>query len=220
VTVGLVIVSHSAKLAEGVVEVAGQMAAGVPLRAAGGTGDGGIGTSFDAVLAAITGLLAGGHEVVVLTDLGSATMTAQAAREMFDADAPVRVADAPLVEGAVAAAVAARIGRGLDAVVRAAEDAARAPDVRGPAPSSALTRVLTLVNDVGLHARPAARLANLAAEFDATITVDGADATSVLSLMSLDLGRGAQFELAAEGPQAAMALDAMERLVTSGFTIG
>ena len=118
-TVALVIVSHSVKLAEGVVELATQMARDVQFRAAGGTEDGDIGTSFDKVYAAVEELLGEGHEVAVLTDLGSATMTVEAVLEMVDPDR-VRFAPGPLVEGAIAAAVTAQVGGDLAAVVEAA----------------------------------------------------------------------------------------------------
>ncbi|MPV39216.1 dihydroxyacetone kinase phosphoryl donor subunit DhaM, partial [Georgenia subflava] len=125
---GLVVVSHSARLAEGVVEVAAQMAPDVALRAAGGTDDGGIGTSFEKVEAAVAELLDDGGVagVVVLTDLGSATMTAESVLDMLDDDVAARVvlADGPLVEGAVAGAVAAQGGADAAAVARTVAEAA------------------------------------------------------------------------------------------------
>ena len=119
--VALVIVSHSTKLAEGVVELASQMARDVELRAAGGTDDGRIGTSFDKVNNAVAELRAAGYDVAILTDLGSATMTVEAVLDFFDDDelTHVKFSDGPLVEGAVAAAVTAQIGGDLDAVVAA-----------------------------------------------------------------------------------------------------
>jgi dihydroxyacetone kinase, phosphotransfer subunit len=119
--VGLVIVSHSAQLADGVVELASQMARDVHLRAAGGTDDGRIGTSFDKVSAAIAELREEGLDVAILTDLGSATMTVDSVLEFLDADEAdhVKFSDGPLVEGAVAAAVTAQVGGDLDAVVAA-----------------------------------------------------------------------------------------------------
>lgn len=125
--VGLVIVSHSARLAEGVVELAAQMATGVAFRAAGGTADGRLGTSLEKVLTAVEELLEAGHEVAVLTDLGSAAMTAEAVLELL-ADDRVRLAPGPLVEGAVAAAVTAQIGGGLSEVVNAARAHDAFPD--------------------------------------------------------------------------------------------
>ncbi len=118
-TIAFVIVSHSARLAEGVVELAGQMAKDVQFRAAGGTDDGGIGTSFDAIYSAVEELRGAGHQVVLLTDLGSADMTVESVLEMVDGD-DVRYCPGPLVEGAVAAAVTAQIGGDLDAVAEAA----------------------------------------------------------------------------------------------------
>lgn len=120
-SVALVIVSHSAKLADGVVELAAQMAKDVELRAAGGTDDGRIGTSFDLVSNAVTELRAAGHDVAILTDLGSATMTVESVIEALDEaeGEHVRFADGPLVEGAVAAAVTAQVGGDLEAVVAA-----------------------------------------------------------------------------------------------------
>lgn len=216
--VALVVVAHSARLADGVVEVAGQMAPDVALRAVGGTDDGGIGTSFDRVSGAVVELLEAGHPVVVLTDLGSATMTAAAALELLAEDADARLADAPLVEGTVAAAVAAQIGRGLDDVVAAAQGAGAPPaPAAEEVPAGAVTRTVTLVNDIGLHARPAALLANLAASFDAEVTVNGVDATSVTALILLDLGQGADLEIAAAGPGAEDAVEAVTVLVASGF---
>ncbi|MFZ0529617.1 MAG: dihydroxyacetone kinase phosphoryl donor subunit DhaM [Propionicimonas sp.] len=120
--VAFVVVSHSVSLAEGVVELASQMARDVELRAAGGTDDGRIGTSFDKVSEAVNELRAAGHDVAILTDLGSATMTVEAVIDFLDEDeaAHVRFCDGPLVEGAVSAAVTAQVGGDLDAVQAAA----------------------------------------------------------------------------------------------------
>ena len=119
-TIGFVIVSHSAKLAEGVVELAGQMAKDVEFRAAGGTEDGGIGTSFDLIYAAVEELTGAGHQVVLLTDLGSADMTVEAVLEMVDSD-QVHWCPGPLDEGAVSAAVTAQVGGDIEAVREAAK---------------------------------------------------------------------------------------------------
>ena len=121
-SVGLVIVSHSEQLAAGVVELTGQMARDVPLRAAAGTDDGRIGTSFDKVNDAVTELRAAGHDVVILTDLGSATMTVEAVLDFLDDDEREHVvfAAGPLVEGAVAAGVTAQVGGDIGAVAQAA----------------------------------------------------------------------------------------------------
>ncbi len=120
--VGLVIVSHSQALAEGVVELASQMAKDVPLRAAGGMDDGAIGTSYQKIEDAVRSLRNQGHSVLILTDLGSATMTVEMLVEDAD-DEQILFQDAPLVEGAVAASVAAQMGDGLAEVAKAAAEA-------------------------------------------------------------------------------------------------
>ena len=147
--VGIVLVSHSERLAHGLrdmlVQVAGEE---VPIEAAGGTDDGGLGTSYDRILVAIDRadrgetLLLGsiaqqqrpalavgdpvradrGAGVLVLTDLGSAVLTARTVLEDRVANDAVLV-DAPFVEGAVAAAVLAGTGAALDAVTQAATEA-------------------------------------------------------------------------------------------------
>ncbi|MFD8751257.1 dihydroxyacetone kinase phosphoryl donor subunit DhaM [Kitasatospora sp. NPDC059577] len=120
--VGIVLVSHSARLAEGLRELLGELAPdGVRVVVAGGTEDGGLGTSYELIAGAIA-RADGGAGVVVLPDLGSSVLTAVTVLE--DEPRPgVRLADAPFVEGAVAAAVTASTGAGLAEVVAAAEDA-------------------------------------------------------------------------------------------------
>ena len=125
VTVSLVIVSHSHKLAEGVAELAGQMANGKTLIvAAGGAIDGSLGTSADKVLEALN-KAESKEGVLVLVDLGSAGMAVEMALEALPAGqrARVQVSSAPLVEGAVIAAVEASIGSSLEEVAKAAASA-------------------------------------------------------------------------------------------------
>lgn len=215
-SVALLIVSHSATLADGVVEVASQMADGAELRAAGGTDDGRIGTSFDKIARAIASLHDVGHDVVVLTDLGSATMTADAAIEFTDGDW-VRLADAPLVEGAVAAAVAAGLGKGLSEVVAAAEAAGHPPATPGSGPGGGIERTVVFVNEMGLHARPAAQIATRATEFNCEFTINDADATSVLSLLALNLAKGTSARLHAVGPDAELAVTTIAGMIEGGF---
>jgi phosphoenolpyruvate---glycerone phosphotransferase subunit DhaM len=120
--VGIVVVSHSAELARGVVDLAGQMAGpDVRIEAAGGGPDGGLGTNEALVRAAIA-RAHGGQGVAVLADLGSSILTVLLVLEDH-LDANTRLADAPLVEGAVAAAVMASAGASLDQVIATAEDA-------------------------------------------------------------------------------------------------
>jgi phosphoenolpyruvate---glycerone phosphotransferase subunit DhaM len=130
-TVGLVIVSHSARLAEGVAELAGQMAHGkVTIAVAGGTTDGGLGTSVEKILAALQ-QVDGPEGILVLLDLGSAVMAAEMAVETFALVSPHRViiSPAPLVEGAVIAAVEASVGNSLPDVAEAAASAYTLPKV-------------------------------------------------------------------------------------------
>lgn len=216
--VGLVFVSHSAGIAEGLVELAGQMAPSVPLVAAGGTDEGGIGTSYDRVVAAIREA-DHGEGVLLIGDLGSAILTAETAIDLLDEPPAggVRVLDVPIVEGGVAAAVAAESGADLDAVARAAtgEDAnpADGDDAAAETAVPSAETSVVLADPEGLHARPAAALVRLAARFDARVTVDGADATSLLRVIALGLRHGARVVVRAEGPDAAEAADAVAELL-------
>ncbi|HAT1251849.1 TPA: HPr family phosphocarrier protein [Corynebacterium striatum] len=198
--VGLVLVSHSAKLAEGLAELAGQMAADVRIAAAGGLESGEIGTSYDLIESAINDLLGEGLAVVVLTDLGSATMTVESVLEFLD-DEPVKFVDAPLVEAAIAAATAAQQGDDLDAVAVAAERAIEvfvpkqaAEGTADVADGDAYSRSATVADAAGLHARPAAKVAEMAAEAAGDIVIafddDRADADSAMMLMSLGAAQG------------------------------
>lgn len=234
--VGLVVVSHSAGLAAGVVEVAAQMAPDVIVVPAGGTADGGIGTDFDAVTAAIERAESGAG-VVLLYDLGSARMVAEMAVESTEG---ARLVDAPLVEGAVAAAVAAQGGADVDEVAHAAEDAVTVPggpvaadgvaggvDIIGsqslatatPVPPTEVTVPLT--NKIGLHARPAALVARAMSQLDARVTVRFGDATadgrSVLALMALGARGGDEVHVSATGPQADEAVQAFQDLAARDF---
>ena len=120
--VGIVVVSHSRDIALGTVDLAAQMAGPeVRIEGAGGTSDGRLGTDAERVRAAIDAADAG-DGVIVLGDLGSAILTARAVLAGEDEDR-VRLVDAPLVEGAVAAAVTASAGLGLEDVASAAQEA-------------------------------------------------------------------------------------------------
>jgi len=123
--VGIVVVSHSARLAEGVVELASQMAGpDLALLPVGGAPNGGLGTDADRIVAAIRAA-DGGSGVVVIADLGSAILAAETAIESLDAElaARVRISGGPIAEGAVVAAVQASIGQSLEEVLAAAESA-------------------------------------------------------------------------------------------------
>jgi PTS hybrid protein len=131
--VGIVVVSHSAQIAAGTVELARQMAGDdLRIEAAGGAADGSLGTDAAAIMAAIAAADSGAG-VVVLMDLGSAVLATQTALELLgdDVAARVRLSRGPLVEGAVVAAVQASVGDDLAAVLAAAEEAASLPKIPG-----------------------------------------------------------------------------------------
>ncbi len=122
--IGIVLVSHSAALAEGLADLVGQVSGEeVLVRPAGGSGDGGLGTDPDRIAAAIRAADSGSG-VVVLVDIGSAVLSVKAILAGGDVDGiDVRLADAPLVEGAVSASALAATGADLATVVAAAEEA-------------------------------------------------------------------------------------------------
>jgi phosphoenolpyruvate---glycerone phosphotransferase subunit DhaM len=123
--VGIVVVSHSRRLAEGVVELARQMAGDdVALEAVGGAPDGSLGTDADGIATAI-GRADSGAGVVILADLGSAILASKSALELLDGEAARRVviSGAPVVEGAVIGAVQASIGQTVEEVLGATEEA-------------------------------------------------------------------------------------------------
>ncbi len=223
--VGLVIISHSAQLAAGVVELAAQMAPNVVLVPAGGMDDGGIGTSLEKVMTALSRADTGSG-AVVLTDLGSAVMTAEAALEFMGNPDELKLAEAPLVEGAVAAAVAAESGASLADVCKAAETALQ-PSAVATLPAEengsdldgdgAVSAVLTLLNPMGLHARPAAVLAGKLGAMDVQIDINDVDGQSVMMLMTLGAGQGTELNVSATGPDAQRAVDLVRSEVAAGF---
>ncbi|MBP3689923.1 MAG: PTS-dependent dihydroxyacetone kinase phosphotransferase subunit DhaM [Schwartzia sp.] len=121
--VGMVIVSHSSKIAEGVCDLALQMASDYEkMIPAGGLEDGSLGTDPMRILDALRSAN-DGDGVAVLVDLGSGIMSAETAIELLDGEFPARIADAPLVEGAVVAVIEASTGASLEEVIQAAESA-------------------------------------------------------------------------------------------------
>ncbi|CAN5872932.1 dihydroxyacetone kinase phosphoryl donor subunit DhaM [soil metagenome] len=233
--IGLVLVSHSAKLAEGLAELVAQMEPEVPLAWAGGTDDGELGTSLELVLAAIDDADQG-DGAVVLFDLGSAEMTAESALEFLDDDQRdrLRVVDAPLVEGAIAAAGIAGGDATLDDVVAAAQGAVTATaahDGDGHEPDGEDVELdqsieLELTNRSGLHARPAGQISRAMRPLDATVRIERADtgdsgdsvnASSTLRLVSLGAPAGTRIVVRAGGPDASAAIAAIQDLVERNF---
>jgi dihydroxyacetone kinase phosphotransfer subunit len=131
--VGLVLISHSGPVAEGLRDMVKQVAGNeVAVGIAGGTEDGRLGTSAPRITAALrTALDAGADGVLVLFDLGSAALSLELALEDLDPSDRdrVRVSEAPLVEGAILAAVQASIGASLAEVEAAAAEAATMPKI-------------------------------------------------------------------------------------------
>ena len=230
--VGIVVVSHSDALAEGVVTLARQMGGEeLALEAAGGTEESGvIGTDAERVRAAIERAMSS-DGVLVLMDLGSALMSAEFAVELLE-DPPGRVllSEAPLVEGAVAAAAAASGGASLEEVAAEARGALAmktgqlaAPE---PAPTGDVEAALDVRNAIGLHARPAARFVETARGFDADVRVakapDGTAvrATSLTNIIALGARFGDTLLVSASGPQAHDAIAALQALSDDGFGDG
>ncbi|MFL5693672.1 MAG: phosphoenolpyruvate--protein phosphotransferase [Ktedonobacteraceae bacterium] len=246
-TIGLVIVSHSAQLADGVVELANQMTQGkTPIAPAGGAVNDVLGTSVEKILAAIQAV-DGPDGVLILLDLGSAVLSTEMALEMLEGDQREHIAlsFAPLVEGAIAASIEASLGRTLAEVKAAAEKTARpeqlqmlkplssssAEDTNVLPPSSEpvsqpvaptyLEAQFVLTNPTGLHARPASLFVQTAHRFQASIQALGrgkqAEATSIIGVLSLGVRQGDTLTIRASGAQATQALDALSTLVHANF---
>ncbi|MBE6043523.1 MAG: PTS-dependent dihydroxyacetone kinase phosphotransferase subunit DhaM [Clostridium thermopalmarium] len=120
--VGMVIVSHSNKIAEGVKELSLQMAPDVPIASAGGTKDGRIGTDIDLILRAIDKVYSD-EGVIILFDLGSALMNAEMALEFLPEDRreKVEIVDTALVEGAITAAVEISMEKNMKDIIKEIE---------------------------------------------------------------------------------------------------
>jgi phosphoenolpyruvate---glycerone phosphotransferase subunit DhaM len=118
--VGIVLISHSAKIAEGTKELIRQVMKDIPLETAGGTDENEIGTSIEKISAAIDQANQG-MGVLLFYDLGSAKMNAEMAIELAERD-DVKLVEAPIVEGSYVAAVESGMGKQLadvyDAVIR------------------------------------------------------------------------------------------------------
>ncbi|MCT4795140.1 dihydroxyacetone kinase phosphoryl donor subunit DhaM [Exiguobacterium alkaliphilum] len=112
--VELIIVSHSKKIAEGIQDLLKEMAPTVPIHLAGGLEDGSIGTDVTRILEAIEAV---DKEALLLSDIGSATMNAELAIDMYEGDKAVQFYDGPIVESAFVAAVSSRNGMELDQIM-------------------------------------------------------------------------------------------------------
>ncbi|HEX6198335.1 MAG TPA: dihydroxyacetone kinase phosphoryl donor subunit DhaM, partial [Jiangellaceae bacterium] len=226
--VGIVVVSHSHALARAAVDIAREMLHGrdVSIAIAAGLDETTFGTDAVQVQAAIE-QVDGPDGVLVLMDLGSAVLSAELALELIDASTAsrVRLCAAPLVEGLVAAAVAAAGGASLTEVEAEAVAAlagkqshlqpagtgdGAAPEAHEPAVHASFV----VANPHGLHARPAARLVGEVRTFDARVQlrnlttgspwVPGSSLSRVATLGALE---GHEVEVGATGSQAREAVD-------------
>lgn len=239
--VGIVLVSHSHRIAEGAAELAREM--GGPdarIETAGGLDapDHPIGTDAVLVQRAIERAWSD-DGVLVLMDLGSAVLSAELALDLLPAERrdKILLAEAPFVEGAVAAAVTARMGAPLEQVAAEARGALAAKAAhlgRAPTPGPGLEPEplggavesvrLTVRNPHGLHARPAARFVQTASAFDAEVRVSNAtagrgpvSARSLNAVATLGVLEGHEIEVVASGPQAGEATAAIRALAERDF---
>ncbi|BCL34462.1 phosphoenolpyruvate--protein phosphotransferase [Nostoc sp. MS1] len=238
--VGIVIVSHSKQLALGVQELAMQMVQGtVALAIAAGIADPDhpLGTDPIQVQEAIASVFSD-DGVLVLMDLGSALMSAEMALEFLPEAQrqKIHLCAAPLVEGAIAAVVAAAAGRNIHQVIAEAQGAliAKASQlgidinanghVTNPQPPANKEIRLTINNRFGLHARPAARFVGTSARFGAQIWVQNLTTgsspvrgDSINQVATLGVRQGHEIAISATGNDADAALAALQALITNNF---
>ena len=234
--VGLVLVCHSATLAEGVAELAAQMG-GEALRigVAAGLDQPGDPLGTDAVrVARAIGEVWSEDGVLVLMDLGSAVLSAEMALDLLPEERRDRIllTEAPLVEGAVAAAVAAGLGDSLQKVAaeargalaaKAAHLGSQAAPAPAPAPTGPTLQII-VENRLGLHMRPAALLVRTAAGFGAEVAITNltagrgpANARSLNAVATLGVRHGHEILVRACGPQAEAALAAIQLLADDNW---
>jgi multiphosphoryl transfer protein len=237
--VGIVLVSHSQKLAEGVRDLAAQMTQGrVKIAVAGGIDDEEhpIGTDPIRVMTAISEVYSA-DGVVILMDLGSALMSAETALDLLDPEwrPHLHLCAAPFAEGAVTAAVQASVGGSAESVMAAAEGALLAKRqhlgmAEDAAPSAAASHAangagqrisITIPNKLGIHARPAARIVALTGQHEARLTIRkdgrGIDGRNINEVMLLDARQGDAVEFIADGAGAAALLAALQALAGENF---
>ena len=239
--VGLVLVSHSAELAEGAAELARAMAADVTIIPAGGMAPPERALGTDALKISLAIERAWSESgVLVLMDLGSALLSTQMALEMLPAQRRERVhlSSAPLVEGAVAAAVTAQMGDPLEKVAADAVGGLRGKQAQlgetgpGDDPGPGLVEgegawqevVVAVDLPLGLHARPAARLIQATSRFEAEVQAGNAStdagpvsARSLNALATLQVGPGQRLRVRARGAQAGLVLSAVQELAERRF---
>lgn len=232
----LILVSHHPDIARGIAALAAQMsAAPETILTAAGIDDADNPVGTDAVRIMQTLLEADNPDgILILVDLGSAILSAQTALDLLDDPALAarcRISAAPLVEGAISAAVAASSGADLETVAREATQAlaAKQASLGESAPASATPVVapsgdsttITLTNRDGLHARPAARLVAALTPYRARLVLTcgdkQADGKSLNQLALLQARHGDRLTLHADGDDAAAALQTFRELAAANF---
>ncbi|HJS28180.1 MAG TPA: phosphoenolpyruvate--protein phosphotransferase [Anaerolineales bacterium] len=242
--VGIVIVSHSRTLAEELVKLAKQVSeADFPIAFAGGAGPDHqeFGTDALDILEAVQSVYSE-DGVLVLMDLGSAILSTELALELLPPEMRpnIRLSPCAIVEGAISAAVQSSLGSSVESVFAEAQRSLVAksdhlstpasagypttsiPTAEPVAPSTELS--LTLENEHGLHARPAARFVQLASSFEADILVRNprtkkgpVPANSLNALATLGAVRGDTIVISASGPDSLPAIEALRVLVQNRF---
>ena len=232
----LILVSHHPDIARGIAALAAQMsAAPETIHTAAGIDDPDNPVGTDAVRIMQTLLEADNPDgILILVDLGSAILSAQTALDLLDDPALAarcRISAAPLVEGAISAAVAASSGADLETVAREATQAlaAKQASLGESAPASATPVVapsgdsttITLTNRDGLHARPAARLVAALTPYRARLVLScgdkQADGKSLNQFALLQARHGDRLTLHADGDDAAAALQTFRDLAAANF---
>ncbi|TAF12223.1 MAG: phosphoenolpyruvate--protein phosphotransferase [Nostocales cyanobacterium] len=242
--VGIVIVSHSKQLALGVQELAAQMVQGkVSLAVAAGIDDPAnpLGTDAIQVYEAIASVFSE-DGVLVLMDLGSALMSAEMALEFLPPEQREKVylCAAPLVEGTIAAAVAAATGRNIQQVISEAQGALVAKAAQLNLVSDPLSVVssppisaaevsnreirIKVTNKLGLHARPSAQFVATASRFKSQIKVqnltrntEAVRGDSINQVATLGVRQGHELLITATGIDAQEALQALQTLIINNF---
>lgn len=241
--IGIVVVSHSRALADAAVGLAAEMVhdTGPTVTVAAGLDDAGtggaaFGTDATAVAAAIEAADSP-DGVLVLMDLGSAVMSAELALELVDPDiaARVRLCSAPFVEGLVAAVVTAGTGASLDAVaaealrgLAAKQDHLDDVSPAGVSPTASadaeVSEEVEIVNEMGIHARPAGKLVTMLAQYDAEVSITNLTrdigpvvADSMIMLVTLDTKKGDRLRVSGTGPAAAAAVETAVAFIAAGL---
>ena len=238
--VGLVIVSHSRALADALVGLLRQVTASdLPVAVAAGIGEerSEFGTDAVEIMDAIQSVYSEAG-VLVLMDLGSAVLSAKMALDLLPPEMvdKIQFCGAPLVEGAIAAAVQISLGSDLETICREATGAlapkreqlgteSEAAVASAQLPDTAAESItLTLTNLHGVHARPAAKFVQTAARFMANVSVTDltngkgpVSARSLNAIATLGAIEGHQIFISASGEEAKLVLAALKVLIEDNF---